>query len=111
MSFVSCFFFPLSQEDEPSCQNYDYSDHYYEYLNLSKENLRYLIHDEIARHYPEENFDPNTPQALALAAAAGFGEKPKKDKSQKEKDALGNLGAMAGALPQKGAKKVRRKSI
>lgn len=93
------------EEDEPVCTNFDYSGFYFEYLKTSKEDLRYLIHEEIVNHYPEERFDPNTPQALAVAQAAGFGVQP-----PKKKDALGSFASqMAGALPK--GKKIRRKSI
>ena len=44
-------------DDEPVCGTLDLSDHYFEYLKLSKDDLRVLIHQEIVNHYKEESWD------------------------------------------------------
>jgi len=94
-------------DDEPACTNFPYSDFAWEYSKLSKDDLRFLIHQEIVRHYAEERFDPTTPQAIATMQKHGLGPKP----PSQAKEPLANFaGQMAGALP-KGGKKVRRKSI
>jgi hypothetical protein len=94
-------------DDEPSCVNFPYADFAWEYTKCSKDDLRFLIHQEIVRHYPEERFDPNSAAAIAMAAKHGLGPKA----PSAAKDPLANFaGQMAGALP-KGGKKTRRKSI
>ena len=68
-----------------------------------QEDLRYLIHQEIVSHYPEERFDANSPAALQAAQKAGLGPKT-------TKEPLNSFASqMAGALPK--GKKIRRKSI
>jgi mitogen-activated protein kinase 1/3 len=109
-------------DDEPSCINFPYGDFAWEYgRGISKDDLRYLIHEEIIKHYPEQPFDSNSDAAIATAKKFGLGPKPAKKEGTKAGDAAAGAGAqggplnsfanqMAGALP-KGGKKTRRKSI
>lgn len=98
-------------DDEPVCSDFHYPSHYFEYLKLTKDDLRYLIHNEIVNHYPEERFDPTTPKAIENARAAGFAVKDPKAAGVPDPDPLNAFAKqMAGALP-KGGKKTRRKSI
>jgi len=78
------------EEDEPICTHLDPSEFYFEYLKLTKEDLRLLIHQEIVTHYREDLFEFSAP--------------------------LDTLGSMLKNLPkggQKGARgrPVRRKSF
>ena len=93
-------------EDEPSCTNFDLAPHYFEYLDTSKEDLRYLIHKEIVEHYPEERFDITAPEVIARARAAGL------EGFDNPSEPLNAFKQMAGALPKANpGKKVRRKSF
>ena len=67
-----------------------------------QDDLRYLIHEEIVKHYPEERFDPTSAAAVAAAQKAGL--------APKAQEPLNSFASqMAGALPK--GKKTRRKSI
>lgn len=92
------------EDDEPSCTTFDAGEYYWEYLKgVTKDDLRYLIHEEIVTHYAEEQFDPNSPAAIAAAQKAGLAPKTKETP-------LNSFGAALGAALPKG-KKTRRKSI
>jgi len=44
------------EDDEPICEHFDNTEFYFEYLPLSKEDLRVLIEQEIVNNYPEDTF-------------------------------------------------------
>lgn len=83
------------EEDEPICTSFDELDFYFEYLKLTKEDLRVLIHQEVVNHYREDLFQPPQQQP------------PKKTKQQQQ------AAAAAAAAAQQAAKgkRVRRKSF
>lgn len=54
------------EEDEPVCDNFDMTDFYFEYVRMSKEDLRVLIHQEIVNHYREETFEPPSTKVSPL---------------------------------------------
>lgn len=65
------------EEDEPICDVLDPVDFEFEYLKLSKDELRGLIHQEIVNNYKEEDFEPPNPQPVETLTAAMLKALPK----------------------------------
>lgn len=54
------------EEDEPTCEHFDLSDFFFEYVRMTKDDLRLLIHQEIVTHYREETFEPPSTKVSPL---------------------------------------------
>lgn len=111
------------EDDEPVCRNFDVSEHFFEHIKLTKEDLRWLTHREIVDHYAADSFDINSQIAVENAIAAGLakhvpaaaaamGIAPAAAAAPAANGVLDNFAApIADALPKGARGKVRRKSI
>ena len=86
-------------DDEPVCSSMDYSDFYWEYLRVTRDDLRTLIHQEIVNHYKEEIFE-EPPTLLTADPLNSFQNSLRK-----------NLPAANAHAPAAATKKGRRKSF
>jgi len=73
------------EEDEPVCDTLDVMDFYFEYLKLSKDDLRVLIEQEIVNHYDVDYYE-------ATPTQPSFGKE------------------LAKSLPPKSKKKIKRRA-
>jgi len=73
------------EEDEPICDTLDQKDFYFEYLKLTKDDLRVLIEQEIVNHYDIDFYE-------AKSSETSFGKE------------------LLKSLPPKSKKKIRRRN-
>ena len=93
------------EDDEPVCTHMDLTDFYFEYLKVTKDDLRTLIHQEIVNHYKEETIDlpPTVPASSSAATKAGSTAAASADPAGADQSLENFPGGMRKGLPGGGA--------